>query len=394
MYTNNNKSYKREPNLGQMESSCFLFGPRMTGKTSLLCKLKTDAYYNLLDPELELRLRTRPSEFWEEISSLKSGAKVIVDEVQRIPVLLDYVQMGIDQKNIQFFLSGSSSRKLKRGYANLLGGRALCMYLHPLTSYELGKDFNIQNILRFGSLPLMASMLAQGKLPTVKQQLKSYVITYIKEEIQAEALVRHLNSFHRFLSIASVCNGQMIEFANISRECEVPASTVKEYYSILEDTLIGHFIWPFHRSERKKARPKFYFFDCGVIRALQSRVTDQPTPEEVGVLFETWVANELIRIRDYLGYEHQISLWRQGRWEIDFIIESSKGPLLAIECKSRKFVKNQHAIKAFQKCFPKVPLVICSLKDQRTRKLGDGIWIEHYTKTIQRYRKLCPPLIF
>lgn len=389
MHTNNNKTYQRELSLNQVESSCFLFGPRMTGKTSLLLKGKTDAYYNLLDPELELRLRTRPYEFWEEISCFKPGTKVIVDEIQRIPVLLDYVQMGIDQKNIQFLLSGSSARKLKRGHANLLGGRALCMYLHPLTYRELGRDFDIQNTLRFGSLPLMASLLAQRKFQTVKEHLKSYVITYIKEEIQAEALVRHLNNFHRFLNVASACNGQMIEFANISRECEVPVSTVKEHYSILEDTLIGRFVWPFHRSQRKKARPKFYFFDCGVIRALQSRITDQPTPEEIGVLFETWVANELIRIRDYLGYEHQISLWRHGRWEIDFVIESSKGPLLAIECKSGKFVKNQHAINAFQKYFPNVPLVICSLKDQRTRKIGERVWIEHYTKTIQRYRKLC-----
>ena len=132
--------------------------------------------------------------------------------------------------------------------------------------------------------------------------------------------------------------------------------------------LPDHLAYGFVRFQIKKARPKFYFFDCGVVRALQSRITENLNTQELGVLFETWVANELIRIRDYLEYEHTISLWRQGRWEIDFIIESTKEPLFAIECKSGQHIKNKHAIDAFRKYFPKVPLVICSLLDQRTRK--------------------------
>ena len=388
MYINNNNFYQREIQLDQIESSCFLFGPRMTGKTSILMRLSSDIYYNLLDPQVELRFRTRPHEFWEEISYLKPGTQIIVDEIQRIPTLLDYIQMGIDQKQIQFLLSGSSARKIKRGSANLLGGRALNLQLHPLTEKELGKDFDIHNTLKFGTLPLISSLLLEGKIQTIKRQLKSYVTTYIKEEIQAEALVRNVDGFHRFLSVASACNGQMIAFANISRECSVHQSTVKEHYSILEDTLIGHFVWPFHRSQRKKARPKFYFFDCGVVRALQSRMTEDPNSQETGVLFETWIANELIRIRDYLEYEHTISLWREGRWEIDFLIESNQGPLLAIECKSGQHIQNKHTINAFKKHFPKVPLIICSLHDQNTRKLQEGVWVENYKKTIQRYREL------
>ncbi len=388
MRINNNKLYKREIQLDHIDSSCFLFGPRMTGKTSLLTQLSVNSYYNLLDPQVELKLRTRPHEFWEEISYLKPGATVIIDEIQRIPVLLDYVQMGIDQKRIQFLLSGSSTRKIKRNCANLLGGRALHLQLHPLTYKELSNDFDIQNVLRFGTLPLIALLVSNTKTQTAKRQLKSYVTTYIKEEIQTEALVRNIDAFHRFLNIAAACNGQMIEFANISRECAVHANTVKEHYSILEDTLIGHFVWPFHRSQRKKARPKFYFFDCGVVRALQSRITENPNAQELGVLFETWIANELIRIRDYLEYEHTISLWRHGKWEIDFIIESPRGPLFAIECKSGQHIKNKYAIDAFRKYFPKVPLVICSLLDQRTRQIQENVWIENYTKTIQRYRNL------
>ena len=386
MRTNNNMLYNREIRLKELESSCFLMGPRMTGKTSLLAQLKVDASFDLLDPQMELNLRAHPHEFWEEISSLKPGSRIIIDEVQKVPTLLDYVQMGIDQKQMQFFLSGSSARKLKRGGANLLGGRAIHLQLHPLAVKELGRDFDIYTVLRFGSLPLVSSLLAKGHRKTALQHLKSYITTYIKEEIQAEALVRKLDSFQRFLNVATQCNGQMIEFANISRESAVHINTVKEHYSILEDTLMGHFTWPFNRSERKKARPKFYFFDCGVIRALQNRLSDKPIPEELGILFETWMANELIRIRDYLGYEHRISLWRKGRWEINFLIESGRGPLMAIECKSGRQIKNINSLRAFREDFPKIPIIICSLSDKRTRKVGENIWVEPFMKTIRRYR--------
>ena len=380
--------YKRELQLKNCPSSCFLFGPRMTGKTQLLKQLKTDAYYDLLDPVLEREFLTRPETFWQEISAFKPGSKIIIDEIQKAPILLDYIQMGIDRKKIQFFLSGSSARKLKRGKANLLGGRALDLYLHPLTYKELGKDFSIHNILNFGSLPLISALLADGQTKTVLQQLKSYITIYIKEEIQAEALVRKLSSFYRFLDVAAQCNGQMIEFANISRECAVHQNTVKEHYTILEDTLIGRFVWPFNRSERKKARPKFYFFDCGVVKALQSRLNSRPTSFELGFLFETWIFNELTRIKDYSQSEHQISLWRKNKWEIDFLIHSGTKPLLAIECKSGKQIKNTHSIKAFQKEFPKIPVVICSFQDIRTRKISTNLWVEPYKKTIARYRSL------
>ncbi|MDE0151373.1 MAG: AAA family ATPase [Bdellovibrionales bacterium] len=369
-------------------SSCFLFGPRMTGKTHLLSQCKSAVFYDLLDPQLEKDFITHPQMFWEEISALKTGSQVIIDEIQKVPSILDYVQMGIDQKNLQFFLSGSSARKLKRGKSNLLGGRALDLKLHPLTIKELGKDFNIHNVLLFGSLPLISSLVAQKQNKRVVRQLKSYVTTYIKEEIKAESLVRNLSSFYRFLDVAAQCNGQMIEFSNISRECSVHMNTVKEHYSILEDTLMGRFIWPFDRSERKKARPKFYFFDCGIVRALQNRLTDKPATEELGFLFETWVANELIRVRDYMEYAHQISCWRKDKWEIDFLIHSGKKPIMAIECKSGKQIKNKHSIKAFQREFPKTPVIICSLYEKRSRKIGEHVWVEPYVKTIEKYRRI------
>ena len=384
MSINNNVLYKRELHLNTVLSSCFLFGPRMTGKTCLLKQLKVSAYYDLLDPQMERAFLAQPETFWEEIKALKNKSKVIIDEIQKAPVLLDYVQMGIDRKQMQFFLSGSSARKLKRGKANLLGGRAVDLKLYPLTMGELGESFSIMNALNFGSLPLIASLLAQNKKSTAQRQLKSYVTTYIKEEIQAEALVRNLSSFYRFLDVAAESNAQMIKFSNISRECAVHQSTVKEYYSILEDTLMGNFLWPFDRSERKKARPKFYFFDCGVVKALKKQLVYPASSVEAGSLFETWFYNELIKIRSYKERDWDISLWRKGKWEIDFVIHFGKTPVLAVECKSGVQVKNQHSIKAFQSDFPKTPVVICSLQDQRTRKIGSNIWVEPYNKVIKR----------
>ena len=388
MRTNNNILYKRELSLKQLKSSCFLFGPRMTGKTYLLSQLKAQANYDLLDPYLEINFRVHPRRFWEEISLLKPGSLVIIDEIQKLPLLLNYVQMGMEKRKLRFFLSGSSARRLKKTGANLLGGRALYFTLHPLTTKELKNHFQLKNTLRFGSLPLISSLLAKQDKKTAIEQLKSYVITYIKEEIQAEAHVRKLDSFTRFLHIASQCNAQMIEFANISRECAVHQNTVKEYYSVLEDTLIGYFIWPYNRSERKKSRPKFYFFDCGVVRALQQRLSYLPGPEEQGFLFETWMAGELVRIKDYLRYEHEISLWRKGRWEIDFLISAGGKPLMAVECKSGRWGKNKASIDAFHKDFPKTPVIICSMKEENSRKIGKNIYLESYKKTLSRYRNL------
>ncbi|MBI4373255.1 MAG: ATP-binding protein, partial [Deltaproteobacteria bacterium] len=276
--------FKRELQLGKVRSSAFLFGPRMTGKTTLLLSLSAKRYYDLLDSEIELPLRQSPRLLWEEIQSLPRGSLVIIDEVQRIPSLLDGVQRGIDQLHHRFILSGSSARKLKRGGANLLGGRALNLKLHPLTVREIGSAFDLKKALHYGTLPNIENFLYDQNVEEVRRLLKSYVTIYLKEEIQAEAITRNLGAFQRFLSIAAQSNAQIIEFANISRECSVPMSTVKEYYQILEDTLLGEFVWPYDRSERKKARPKFYFFDCGVVCAMQNRLMDAPTPVEQGFL--------------------------------------------------------------------------------------------------------------
>ena len=167
-----------------------------------------------------------------------------------------------------------------------------------------------------------------------------------------------------------------------------PVSTVKEYYSILEDTLLGDFLWPWDRSERKKARPKFYFFDCGVVRAIQNRLNDPPTPDEMGLLFKTWFVRELRRLRDYLNKPHEFSFWREGPHEIDVPVTSGRGPIMAIECKSGRETIGASTLSAFRARFPRVPLVVASLKDRTARRLESGIDILPWEKVIEKYQAL------
>jgi predicted AAA+ superfamily ATPase len=379
--------FERSIKLENIETSVFLFGPRMTGKTTILKKLPAEAFFDLLDPVLELEYKANPGIFWEQITALPENSTIIVDEIQKVPILLNYIQMGIDRHSHIFIISGSSARKLKRGGANLLGGRSLDLKLHPLTCDELGDYFSINMALEFGTIPRIYDLIIGKKFDLVKSHLKSYFTTYIKEEIQAEALTRNIGAFQRFINIAAQSNGQVIEFANISRECSVPASTVKEYYQILEDTLLGFFLWPHDKSERKKARPKFYFFDPGVVRAIQNRLNDPPLPMELGFLFENWFIAELIRLRDYYKKEHQFSFWRYKNNEIDVIISDGKGPILSIECKAGKTDIKSTALKAYKDRFPGVPLIIASLKDKMARRVGD-IEIFPWKQAVEVYKKL------
>lgn len=373
--------FDRMLNLSEYDSSAFLFGPRMTGKTTLLRKIKTDNYFDMLDPDLELQYSSNPKLFWEQVSILDKGSIVIIDEIQKVIQLLNYVQMGIDQLNHIFFLSGSSARKMKNKNTNLLGGRALDLKLHPLISFEIDDLFKLDHALQYGTLPKIYSLISENKWNQVIGHLKSYVTTYIREEIQAEAIIRNIGAFMRFLNIAAQNNAQVIEFSNISRECSVPASTVKEYYQILEDTLLGFFLWPFDRSERKKARPKFYFFDCGVVRAIQNRLLDPPSAREIGFLFETWFLNELRRLRDYLDLPYDFSFWRERNNEIDILISKGGEPQLAIECKSTRQDISFSLVRAFGNRFPKTKLIVASKLDARSR-ITKGIEIHPWKKAL------------
>lgn len=381
-------NFERWIDLGKGKTSAFLFGPRLTGKTFLLRRLAFALYLDLLDPEKELELKQSPRRFWEQIAALGKKSLVIVDEIQRVPALLDYVQKGIEEFDHRFLLSGSSARKLKRGGANLLGGRALDFRLHPLTAKEIGPSFSLPLALQYGTLPKVVQLVSGKDTEEARRLLRAYYTIYIKEEIQAEAATRNVGAFQRFLDVAAQGNAQMIEFSNISRECSVPASTVKEYYSILEDTLLGEFLWPWDRSQRKKARPKFYFFDSGVVRSLQNRLHDPPTPQEEGVLFENWFVREIIRYRDYLEKNHRIGFWREGGHEIDILVEGPRGPLLAIECKAGRDLLPQAVLQAFRKRFGRVPVLIASMKETTARRLESGIEILPWRRVLERYHSV------
>ena len=333
--------------------SLLLFGPRMVGKTTVLEKENYALRYNLLDPTEEVALRARPEALLKEVSKLSAGQRVFIDEIQRVPELLNIVQIGIDKHRLDFALSGSSARKLRRGRANLLGGRALDRKLYPLTMREMGDQFDLERVLEIGSLPKI-TVEAQSGLDSARDYLDSYVTTYIREEIQAEAIVRNLGAFQRFLPIAAQSNAQTIEFANIARESATPRSTVKEYYQILEDTLLGVFLWPYDRKERKKARPKFYFFDTGVARALQGRLSTKVTPKERGILFEMWLVNELIRINEYLKKHLNFSFWRERNHEVDILISRAGEVIVGIEIKSGRGALSSLTQKRFR--FPHASL--------------------------------------
>lgn len=378
-------NFERILELQKIPGSLFLFGPRMTGKTYLLRRLQPALFVDLLDPETELSFSRSPHLFRERLQALKAKDLVIVDEIQRVPALLDYVQKGIEENGLRFILSGSSARKLRRGSANLLGGRALDLRLYPLTHAELGAAFNIDRALAYGTMPKVASTYLEGQEDDARRQLRAYGTIYIKEEVQAEALTRNVGAFQRFLSVAAQMNAGTIEFASVARDSSVPMSTVKEYFSILEDTLLGDFLWPWDRSERKKARPKFYFFDCGVVRALQNRLVDPPTPQEKGFLFETFFYNELKRLRDYHEKPYELVFWREGKHEIDLLVMGSRGPVMAFECKTSFETMSEATLAAFRKRFPGLPLVIASMPDVDPRKLDNGLQVLPWRQALARF---------
>jgi predicted AAA+ superfamily ATPase len=332
-------SYIRILNLHNLlkKKSYFLFGPRATGKTSLIkAQIPPEIpLLDLLNSELYLRLTTNPALLESIIYGLNPSATIVViDEVQRVPQLLNEVHRLIENKKIAFLLTGSSARKLKRNQANLLAGRARQADLFPLTSFEI-PEFNLQRYLQFGGLP----MVYQSDEPL--EDLYAYVNTYLKEEIQAEAAVRQLTSFTRFLKFSALTSGEILNFANISSDAMVPASTVRDYYTILEDTFIGFMVPAWLKTVKRKpaTKSKFYYFDIGVKNILAG-ITQIPIQSDLfGKAFEHFIALEL---RAYLSYRRRhlsLSYWQaQNGQEVDFII----GDTIAIEVKSASHIQDKH----------------------------------------------------
>ena len=324
--------------------SFFLFGPRGTGKSTWLEEKYPDALYvDLLQSKIYLELLKTPYLLAEMIEAI-NPEWVIIDEIQRMPILLNEVHSLIFKykDKIKFALTGSSARKLKKNEANMLAGRALTRYFYSLTSYELGDNFNIDYALMYGSLPISVNnSIVDDKIDF----LESYVETYLREEIQQEALVRNLLSFNRFLSITGIMNAQQLNLSNLARETGVSRSTVQGYFSILEDTLIGDLLpaYQIRAKVKEVAAPKFYFFDPGVVRTLSGNLRNPMSNEEKGFLFETFIFNELKAANHYLNTGREFYYWRTPSGnEVDFICKKGSD-LIGIEIKSSSKWKDEYS---------------------------------------------------
>ena len=311
------------------KKSLFLFGPRQTGKSCLIANtLSKFRTYDMLDSDIYLTLSREPKRLEREIRP--NEKIVIIDKIQKLPFLLDGVHRIIEKYGIHFLLTGSSARKLRRGGVNLLGGRARSAYLHPFIFSELKERFNLLKALNNGLIPSIYFSDSPG------QDLKAYAGDYIKEEIAAEGLTRNIPAFSRFLQVAAICNGLLINFTNISNDAQVPSSTVQEYFQILRDTLIGFDVPAWKKSLKRKpiSTSKFYFFDVRVVRYLQNRSILKEGSPEFGGAFETYLAHELRAFVDYnsLG---ELYYWRsKSGYEVDFIIDDR----IAVEVKAKKNV--------------------------------------------------------
>ena len=354
-------------------NAAFLWGPRKVGKTTLLRQQFPDAQrYDLLDSELRTRLLLRPSLLREEIAA-KRPKLVVIDEVQKVPALLDEVHALLESTRTRFILCGSSARKLRRGAANLLGGRAWRFELFPLTTQEIGRPADLDGLVR---------VLNHGLIPQhwlalrPERSLRGYALDYLAEEIQAEALTRNVPAFGRFLDAVAATHGQLLNYANVARDCGVSAKTVREYYQILDDTLLGHRLPPWRKSRGRRLieTEKYYLFDVGLVRALAGMRRIEAGSEEFGRAFEHFLIEE---VRAYLSYREKdlpMYFWRTSTgYEVDLVLGVLE---LAVEFKARSGVDGRDArgLRALKEDQRVRRALIVSL-DERRRTFEDGIEI-------------------
>jgi predicted AAA+ superfamily ATPase len=350
------------------KKSHFLLGPRQTGKTFLIRQTLDNArVYDLLDSETYLSLSRNPGRISEEIQS--QDQIVAIDEIQRLPELLNEVHRLIEERRIRFLLTGSSARKLRRGGINLLGGRARTKYLHPLTYKELNKHFNLHQAIECGLIPSIYFS------DDPRADLQAYAGSYLQQEILAEGMTRNVPAFSRFLHVAALCNGTIVNFTNVANDAQVARTTVYEYFEILKDTLILYELPAWRKSKKRKplASSKYYFFDIGVVSALQEREFRAGTPE-FGEAFETYLMHEMTCFSDYISGE-KLSYWRStSGFEVDFII----GDHTALEIKAKKNI-SANDIKPLRMLAEegKLKRFICVSMEPRRRKVG-GIDILPY----------------
>lgn len=346
-----------------------LWGPRQTGKTTLLRAAYPDALWlDLLKADEYRRYLERPELLRQELAAQPTQRQVVIDEVQKVPALLDEVHWLHEHQRIRFALAGSSARKVRRGAANLLGGRAVRYELFGLTAREVGREFDLVRALNHGYLPSHYTSSRAERL------LASYVGDYLKEEVAAEGLVRNLPVFSAFLGAAALADGELVNMANVARECGVAGPTVKGHFSILEDTLLGRWLPGYTKRPKRRviAAPKFYFSDVGVVNHLARRGRLEPGSELFGKAFENWVFHELRAANAYGEHFHDLAYWRLASGiEVDFIVGSMR---LAIEAKATARVTSDHlkGLRHLHADHPSAGRVLVCLEPRR-RRTDDGI---------------------
>ena len=351
------------------DGSVFLFGARQTGKTTLLLNLFPNSkFYDLLENDTYERLRRNPALLRQELAEAKEGEIVIIDEIQLIPELLNEVHWLITRQQIHFILSGSSARKLKRKGVNTLGGRAVRNVLYPLVSAEV-PNFDLVKAVNRGMIP--THWLSESERQLKKRQ-QAYISVYLKEEIAAEALVRRLSSFSLFMEVAALTNGEMVNYSNIAQDCGIDAKTVKEYFSILEETLIGYMVPAYRRTVKRRLSqsPRFYYFDVSIPNYLLHRQNLQPGSEDFGHAFEHLMIQEIIAYLGYHDIENALSYWHtHSGYEVDAVLGDAS---VAVEFKSCTEVQSRHlrGLKAFREEHPESRLIIVSL-DVAPRRFND-----------------------
>jgi predicted AAA+ superfamily ATPase len=352
--------------------SFFLFGPRGTGKSTWIRTRFPKAHViDLLDEARYQGYLADAARFSAEVRAVPAGATVVVDEIQRIPSLLNDVHRLIEERRMRFILCGSSARKLKTGGTNLLAGRAAQRFMHPLLPEEMGEDFDLEQVLRWGSIPVIWAA------PDRRDALEAYAQLYLGHEVQAEALVRNLPGFARFLPIAGIFHGQVLNLSALARDAGVARNTVQGYLGVLEDTLLTFLLPAFEARLRVRERkhPKLYWADPGLPRAMK-RQLGPPTAEERGHLFEGWVASVLRAYRDYRGLFEDWHYWAPGKGsevEVDFVLRCG-GSLVALEVKHKRRVADRElrGLRAIADLKGLRSRLLVHLGDQRMRT-RDGI---------------------
>lgn len=321
--------------------SFFIFGARGSGKSTYLKKQFSESfhYINLLEDKWESRYSRHPDLLKNDLSALKPKPKwVVIDEVQKIPKLLDTVHDLIESENYKFILTGSSARKLKRGFANLLAGRAFNYEMFPFTHVELQEKFDLDLVLQWGALPKIFSLENEDR----EEYLRSYCQTYLKEEILQEQIVRSGSAFRNFLEVAAQENGKSLNFSKIARDIDVDTKTAQSFFQILEDTLVGFYLPAFHRSIRKsvKLQPKFYIFDLGIKKAMEKSLQQKVLPGTsiYGAAFEHFVICEVFRLNSYWRLDYGLSHYQTtAGGELDLILRRARRTI-AIEIKSSETI--------------------------------------------------------